>query len=122
MSKYDINKHLAEHEMRLSWSSTCDPERTYHEQESRRARARAHREQAWEEKQAGDEEWYANKAAEDAESHHRQEQQRLAEERRREEDRARRLEFWYERQRQDEQIRVEADARWQAEQRRRNNR
>jgi hypothetical protein len=46
MSQYEMEKRLAEHSMRLAWGATCDPERSYHEGQARRARARARHEQA----------------------------------------------------------------------------
>jgi hypothetical protein len=75
-SQYDMNQRLAEHEMRLAWNATCDPDRTYHEQQSRRARARARRELSWEEKEAQNDEWYAQKAAEEEAYRQRDEKQR----------------------------------------------
>jgi hypothetical protein len=100
MTQFEMEQQWEDRNMRLAWSDTCEPDRTYHEQEARRAHDRARRERAWEQQQVRGEEWQKRSAAEE-EYRRRQEQQRLESEYRREEER-RRLE---EQRRRDEETR-----------------
>lgn len=119
MTQFEMEQQWEERNMRLAWSDTCEPDRTYHEQEGRRARDRARRERAWEQQQARDEERQRRSAAEE-EHRRRQEQQRLESEYRREEER-RRLEEQrrYDDQRREEQRRRDEETRRNREEERR---